>query len=177
MQIDTVNPYDIVQRYAMADPQFGGSGANSGIPQLLIHLQCMIWELDIRFSDRIGYLDTNFSARTVELKNSFETLKDDLMNQFVPRISKIEDSITVHGNRLNDVEVVVHAIRNEAEAATKGERPHSQKCSAMSAGEDLVGICCNIATAIDSSIDFNSQTSASLRGQTAVHELRPLKLG
>jgi hypothetical protein len=147
VQIEAVNPYDNAQHYSMADQQFSGFGANPGVPQLLIQLQGMIRELDNKFSARIGDLNTNFSTRIGELSNSIDTLKDDIMDQLVPRISKNEDNIAVHEKRLNDVEVAVHAVRNEAEAATK-VNDLIVKGVPMSAGEDLVSIYCNIATAI-----------------------------
>jgi hypothetical protein len=135
------------QQLAMPQPQSGGSEAEPGVKQLLHQLQFMVRELDNRFSARMGEMQANFTTRFGELSNYIDNLKDDIKDQFVSRISQNEDNIAVHETRLNDVEVAVRSLRNEAEAATK-VNDLIIKGVPMTADEDLTGLYCKIATAL-----------------------------
>jgi hypothetical protein len=101
-------------------PQIGGSGANPGVSQLLIQLQCMIRELGNKFSE------------AQQLHRHLER------PHHGSRISKNEAIIAVHDNRLKDVVVGAHAIRNGVETGTK-INDLIVKGYPKSAGENLVG--------------------------------------
>jgi hypothetical protein len=105
---------------------------------------CNSWSENLTIGSPLGWVRwkriLQQGSATIDIDNLYD------INQFVSRISQNEDNIAFHETRLNDVEVAVRTLRNEAEATMKVNDLIIKV--PMTADEKLTGLYCKIATAL-----------------------------